>query len=303
MNKWVLFAQGWYKGSGETYDLVCELKKKVENKEIKIAVSLINIKETLKRRNEGSRNRLLEFIFELSQGNAISPFRDWIIDDEVENLFLERLGKKINIQSKVIRNGVSGIIGMEASLDGDISEELKKELIEKVNSLETFKAIFSTQKSIERAKEYSSYIEKATPKFEKIRGKERFQKDKKTQFEDALKSFLRDFLSSRLVKFFLKYGFSITRTNMNLDELIEILKKLPATHTYFSLWNQRDKNLDRKIKPNDLSDLMSFTMGIAYCDILFGEKMFVDMAKISKLDKLYNTVITSSLEEFRNAIF
>lgn len=252
--------------------------------------------------DEGSRNRLLEFIFELSQGNAIAPFRDWIIDDEVENLFLERLGKKINIQSKVMRNGVSGIIGMEASLVEDVSEELKKELLEKVNSLETFKTIFSTQKSIESARDYSSYMEKVTPRFEEVRRKERLQKGRETQFEDALKSFLRDFFSSRLIKFFLKYGFPVTRTDMNLDELIEILKKLPATNTYFSLLDQRDRNLDRKIKPNDLSDLMSFTMGIAYCDVLFGEKMFVDMAKKSKLDKLYDTIITSSLKEFKKAI-
>ena len=93
-NKWILFACAWYEGKGEIYDLVRELKKKIENKEITIVVSLINLEETLKKMNEESRNRLLEFIFELSQGNTISPFREWIIDDEVENLFLEKQGKK-----------------------------------------------------------------------------------------------------------------------------------------------------------------------------------------------------------------
>ncbi|MCH8286011.1 hypothetical protein IIB79_05710 [candidate division KSB1 bacterium] len=84
----------------------------------------------------------MEFIFEICQGNTISPFRDWIIEYEIENLFLEKLGKKINFQSKVIKKGISGIIGMEATLVDNVSEEIEKEQIEKVNSLETCKLIY-----------------------------------------------------------------------------------------------------------------------------------------------------------------
>ena len=57
-----------------------------------------------------------------------------------------------------------------------------------------------------------------------------------------------------------------------------------------------------KIEDNDLYDLFGFTMGVSYCDIFFGEKRFVDLAKKSKLDKIYGTIITSSLEEFKKAI-
>ena len=301
-NKWILLAGGWYGGEGEVYDLVCELKKKIESKEVVVVVSLINLDETLKSRGEWRRNRLLEFIFELSQGHTISPFRDWVIDDEVENLFLEPLGKKINIQSKIIRRGVSGVIGMEASLKGDIPEEIKNKLIEKVNSLKTFKTIFSTPESMTQAKKYSSYVKKETHKFEDVRRKERFQKDKKLQFETTLKNFFRDFILWRGICFYFKYNLPIFRGDMGIKDLEDLMKKLPATYTYFSLEERRSRDLSRKIKANDLNDLMSFTMGIAYCDILFGEIMFVDIAKKSKLDKLYGTVITSSLEEFKKAI-
>ena len=296
-NKWILLAQGWYKGRGEIYDLVSILKKKIEDGEIMIVVSLINLKETLKRMNEGSRSRLLEFIFGLSQGNTIAPFREWVIDNEVENLFLEKLNKRIDIKSKVISKGLSGMIGMEASVQGNFSEEVKTKMMEKVNSLETFKLIISSQKSIDRAREDASYLKQQVNGLEDVRKRERANKDKKRQFEGILKSYFRDFIMQRITRFFFKYGFSVTRKDMNFKEIEDWLKKLPATYTYFSLLDWRDRDLSKKLEANDLGDLMSFTMGVSYCDILFGEKRFVALAKQAKLDKLYGKIITSSLEE------
>ncbi len=198
LNKWVLLSKGWYEGKGEVYDLVCRLKEKIRNKEFMIVVSLINLKEALKRLNEESRNRLLEFIFEMSLGNTISPFRDWVVDDEVENLFLKKLNKKIDIRSKVIRKGLSGMIGMEASIQGNFSEEIKAKMKEKVNSLETFKLIISTQKSADRAREDDLYFKQQVNKFERIRERERKNKNKKEQFEGVLRSYFRDFIMQRI---------------------------------------------------------------------------------------------------------
>lgn len=303
LNKWVDLSLGWIAGEGEIYDLVCELKKKIADNEIIVAVSLVNLEETLKGMNKERRNRLLEFIFDISQGNAIAPFRDWIIDYEIENLFLEKLGKRVNFQSKVIRKGVSGIIGMEARLVDDVSEEMKKELIEKVNSLETFKLMYSTQKSINRARETSAYLEGKTAKVEEVRKRERSGTNKPKQSEEVFKVFFRDFVVPGIIKFYPKYGFSITNVDMNIGELKEVMKKFPAIYTYYSLLEGRDRDLNRKIQHHDLNDVMSFTMGIAYCDVVFGEKMFVNIARHSKLDELYNTVITSSLKDFKKAVF
>ena len=302
LNKWVLLSKGWYEGKGEVYDLVCKLKEKIRNKEFMIVVSLINLKEALKRMNEESRNRLLEFIFEMSQGNTISPFRDWVVDDEVENLFLEKLNKKIDIKSKVIRKGLSGMIGMEASIQGNFSEEIKAKMKERVNSLETFKLIISTPKSADRAREDDLYFKQQVNKFEGIRESERKNKNKKEQFEGVLRSYFRDFIMQRIIQFFFKYGFAVTKTDMNFEEIEDWLKRLPATYSYFSLLDWRDRNLNKKIEANDLYDLMSFIMGIAYCDILFGENRFVALSKQARLNKLYNTVITSSLEEFKKIV-
>lgn len=303
LNKWILLSKGWYGGKGEIYNLVCKLKKKVEDKEIKIVVSLINLREALKRVNKESRNKLLEFVFNLSQGNTIAPFRDWIVDKEVENIFLEKLNKKIDIKSLVIRKGLSGMIGMEASIQGNFSEEVKAKMKEKVNSLETFKLIISSQKSAERAREDDLYFKQQVNRFEEIRKRERKNKEKKEQFEGVLKSYFKDFIMQRIISLFFKYGFSVTRTDMNFKEIEDWLKRLPATYSYFSLLDWRDRDLNKKIEANDLYDLMSFTMGVAYCDILFGEKRFVALIKQAKLDKLYGRMVISSLDEFKKAIF
>jgi hypothetical protein len=303
LNKWVLLSKGWYEGKGEVYDLVCNLKKKIKCKEVTVVVSMINLEETLKKRNKEKRKRLLDFVLEISQGNTISPFREWILDDEVENLFLERLNKKIDIKSKVIRKGLSGMIGMEASIQGDFSEEIKSKMKEKVNSLETFKLIISQPKLAERARENDLYFKQQVDKFESIRKKERENKNKEKQFEGILSSYLGNFIRERIIQFFIKYGFTVTTTDMNFEEIENWLKRLPATYSYFSLLDWRDRDLNKNIESNDLYDLMSFTMGVAYCDILFGEKRFVALTKQAKLDKLYDTVVTSSLDKFKKAIY
>jgi hypothetical protein len=302
MNKWVLLSKGWYEGKGKAYDLVCRLKEKILNKEFTIVVSMINLKEALKRIDKGSRNRLLGFIFEMSQGNAIAPFRDWVVDDEVENLFLEKLNKKIEIKSKVIRKGLSGMIGMEASIQGNFSEKIKAKMKEKVNSFETFKLIISTPKSADRAREDDLYFKQQVDKFESIRKKERENKNKEKQFEGVLSSYFRDFIIKRIIRFFIKYGFAVTTTDMDFKEIENWLKRLPATYSYFSLLDWRDRDLNKKIESNDLYDLMSFTMGVAYCDILFGENRFVALTKQAKLNKLYGKIVTSSLDEFEKAL-
>ncbi len=295
LNKWVLLARGWYKGEGETYDLVCDLKKKVKDKEVIIVASLINFQEA-------RTKSLREFMLELSQGHTIAPFREWIIDSEVENMFLEKLNKRINISSGVLGNGLSGLIGMEASAQGNFPDEIKAKMIEKANSLETFKLIISSQKSIDRAKGNSTYLKQQVNMFERIRKKERKNKGREKQFEGILKSYFRDFIFERIIRFFFKYGFSVTRYDMNFKEIGDWLKKLPATYTYFSLLDWRDRDLNKKVEANDLYDLMSFTMGVAYCDILYGEKRFVALTKQAKLDKLYGKIVTSSFDDFKKAI-
>ena len=179
---------------------------------------------------------------------------------------------------------------------------LKKSNSGQSHSLETFKLIISTPKSANRAREDNLYFKQQVKKFEGIRENERKNKNKKEQFEGVLRSYFRDFIMQRIIQFFFKYGFAVTKTDMNFEEIEDWLKRLPATYSYFSLLDWRDRNLNKKIEANDLYDLMSFTMGIAYCDILFGENRFVALSKQAKLNKLYNTLITSSLEEFKKIV-
>ena len=51
------------------------------------------------------------------------------------------------------------------------------------------------------------------------------------------------------------------------------------------------------MQKNDLNDILAFSMAIPYCDIVIGEKMFISLAKQAHLDKIYNTIILSSIKE------
>ncbi|GAF95554.1 unnamed protein product, partial [marine sediment metagenome] len=76
-----------------------------------------------------------------------------------------------------------------------------------------------------------------------------------------------------------------------------IFKQLPATYSYHCLTDRRDRDLQRKINAHDLNDIMSLSVAIPYCDVVCGEKMFISLAKNTKLDKLYNTKLLSKLHQ------
>ena len=302
-NKWIDFEIGYNKGEGEVYDFVVRLKEKIERGEIRIVVSLVNINEMRKIANEDRRNKLLDFMIDLSQGYAISPFVDWITDMEIRNLFFKRIEKPIDIRSMVIDKWISIITGARPKIVGDISDEREKEIIDYINSSQNLKKIFSSSKT--HVKESQDSLIEGTKKIEEARRNERTIKDKTRQYKIVMARFFEDFIFMKMAKVGSSYNFPkdfIFKEGMGMKEIIEIFQELPATYVYFSLNDMRDRDLSKMIEVNDLNDLFSFTMGIAYCDILFGEKRFVSLAKQSKLDKIYGRVITSSFEEFKKAI-
>lgn len=301
-NKWIDLDIGWRRGEGEMYELASNIKKKIDNGELSIVLSSENVRETRKRSNEKRRDRLLNFMIEFSQGIVISPFRDWVIEMEILNVFFKKLGKRnLDIKSMVIGKGLPLLIGTKPSLKDDVPEEKRKEIIAKINSVETMKLILFSKGSI---------LENAIPeteRFEIVRQKERTIKDKKLQYRVVMARYFEDFIFPKMgiihSKMNLPNDFLIKEDMDKEEDWINLFQQLPATYSYFSLIDLRDRDLSKKIEDNDFYDLFAFAMGASYCDISFGEKRFVALSKQSKLDKLYGTIITSSLKEFKKAIY
>ncbi len=300
-NWWIYLAKGWYEGKGTLYELVSKIRGKIDSGDLIVVLSLVNVLEARKIENKERREKLLNFMVDFSNGNVISPFTDWVIETEVLSVIFKKLGKNgIDMKSKIIGKGISLLIGAKPTLVGDIPEEKKKEIIEKINSVETMRIILPSRKSL------GEDAIKEAEKFEEVRKKERTIKDKEIQYKVVMGRFLHDFIFPKIILIYSKLNLPkefIVKELKNKDDWVKFLQQFPASYSYFSLTDLRDRDLSKKIEDNDLYDLFGFTMGVSYCDVFFGEKRFVALAKQAKLDELYNTIITSSLDEFKKAIF
>ncbi len=301
-NQWIYLAKGWQDGKGEYYEVASKIKKEVDKGNLRVVISLVNILEARRISNKERREKLINFMMDLSNGYSIFPFNDWIVESEIIRLFHNKIGKgDIDIKSRIIKQGISNLVGAQPTIQGDVPEDKKEEMIKKVNSVETMRLLLLSER-----KDISSSFIKDAERFEQVRRKERTLKDKTMQYKVVMANYFRGIIFPQMEiihkKMNLPNDFLINE-NMNEKDWINLFQQLPATYSYFSLTDRRDRDFNKKIEDNDLYDLFGFTMGVSYCDILFGEKRFVDLAKKSKLDKIYGTIITSSLDEFKKAIF
>lgn len=76
------------------------------------------------------------------------------------------------------------------------------------------------------------------------------------------------------------------------------MREFPLFYTHSALVNIRDRNLDRKITPNDLIEILSYVVPIAYLDVVVGENYFITLTKQEKLDKLYGCKLFSKMNDF-----
>jgi hypothetical protein len=74
-------------------------------------------------------------------------------------------------------------------------------------------------------------------------------------------------------------------------------KRLPTLHIHCMLHANMNKDTKRNFKPNDFFDFKHACAALPYCHFFATEKPLVALIKSSKLDKLYSTVVTSSMPE------
>ncbi|MCH7568793.1 MAG: hypothetical protein IIA87_05215 [Nanoarchaeota archaeon] len=300
-NGWIYLARGWQNGKGEWYEIASKIKKEVDKGNLRVVISLVNILEVRRISNKERREKLINFMMDLSKGYSIFPFNDWVIESEIFILFQNKIGQgNIDIKSRIINQGISNLLGAHPTIQEDVSEEKKEEMIKKVNSVETMRLLLLSER-----KDLSSSFIKEAERFEEARRKERTMKDKTMQYKVVMANYFRGMIFPKMEiihkNMNLPNDFLINE-NMDEKDWINLFQQLPATYSYFSLADRRDRDFNKKIEDNDLYDLFGFTMGVSYCDIFFGEKRFVDFARKSKLDEIYGTIITSSLSELKKAI-
>jgi len=140
-NKWIDIARAFYgREDGEKYlPILQTLQDKVNSGDIIVPISAVHIIETARNENKERRERLANFIADLSKSYGILPYIS-VRQQEIENAILIKLGQasKHNIAEIAINRGVAHMLGMELP-ENVFSADYEKFLI-KVNQLEKFVA-------------------------------------------------------------------------------------------------------------------------------------------------------------------
>ena len=93
---------------------------------------------------------------------------------------------------------------------------------------------------------------------------------------------------------------SIPQTFNSIKKKRDFIKEFPLFYTHSTLVDFRNRDLRRKIQGNDLIDIVSYVLPIVYFDFVVGENYFINLAKQSKLDKEYGTVLLNKLSDLKN---
>ena len=266
--------------------------------------SLVNMSETASIKKPRWRQDLASLMIKVSKYCTLTPYWDRMLELEIQNLILDKVGLPlINIREHFVRKGFSWLMGAQLIATSENwepkqLEKLNRWLQEKLDDPKTLEFLIANQPYHDPQLKKKDLI--AVKTFERIRKNLRSIKDNEMRRKA---SFLQNTYATVFPKFariaydmgvpaeFVKKHFF---TKFDIDDFIE---KLPTALCEFTLLFQRDQQLERPIKLNDMEDIWHLTLSIPHSDIVVTEKMWASIAKRAKLDKKCNTVILSSLKD------
>jgi hypothetical protein len=272
-----------------------------ENDKAILPISIVHLTETAVRRNDESRDKLFDFMFGISKGYAIIPYSR-IVDREIWEAVKKTAGlPTVDLEQVVIGKGISFVFGAKANIvtrdkgSQDMPEDLKRRILEKVESLDTLRHLMKNKELIQKMGrkdvEILGELEKSRKQDEGIKGK-----DLRRRVNIA--RVFRDIITPELTRVRIALGLEPRLpADITREEIEELFRDIPTLYTSWELTFRRDVQFQRKIHKNDLYDIAALSIAIPYCDIVVAEKMFTRIARQARLDTLYHTVILSSVEE------
>ena len=91
---------------------------------------------------------------------------------------------------------------------------------------------------------------------------------------------------------------SVTELFTNQRELSSFIENMPALNVLIKLSSARDhESRGRMVQRNDYYDVCHYSIGLAYADIIIGEKMFGSISKRYKLDEKNQCMLFTSLDK------
>ena len=306
---WILLAKVWKnkENNPKIKKLLHKLHLLSYMGQIRIPISINHIFETSNRKDDKSRNELIDLMIILSKGYTIIPYTT-IIPHEIKNVIYIRLGindKVFPVKKVVFSRGIGNILGAKPTIQSVTEEDEydKKTLESMMCAPEVLRFGFSiknTKVNLDRSadKALIDKIETNRERFEKqfkdkdLRRSARYA----TYFVEEINPILSRILTEEKIPN--EEGAKII--GKNPEECTAFMEEMPTSFCSFALTKRRDEQTSSVVHKHDLYDIASLSIAIPYCDIVVFEKKFGGFAKSEGLDKKYDTLILKNLNELED---
>lgn len=301
---WINLAKIYYGNpSKEDRELLNKIINASEKGTAIFPISMVNLQETSTISKPQWRQQLSSLMVSISKGYAITPYWPYILDLEIQNLVLKKLGlPQRNIRKIWLGKGISHLIGERPSvvskkkIDPTLLKKLEKDILDKLEDPKTLELLLSDRYDKKAIKQDEIDTIK---EFEKNRNNLSKIKNNDLRFKCFLFQNITATIAPKLIKTLinLKLPPEFLKEIFPKGDIETFLMNIPTALCEFTLLFQRDQQLQRPIEVNDIDDVWHLTLAIPYSDIVVTEKMWTSISKRTKLDKKCNTIILSSIRE------
>jgi len=282
----------------------------VEEDKILFPLSIVHLDEITKISSETKRQQLAALMVKLSKGYSLSPYLDHYIAVEVDQIVAEKLGyPNIDLRQVFLKQGLHHLIGSKVEIvsrDGDTNKKPPKEIKEKMTNLLFDPRAFEF--SLTKTKPNPSlrqYQKEAATKMDEIRRRLLKIKDKDRRRRTFLAQNVSAMIAPHIVEILIDLGLPKDFFKMEewtREDMDRFLTHVPTGLTFITLTMYRDLQFQRAIKANDIADVWGLTLAIPYCDVVVTERMWVSIAKQSKLNIVCNTIMLSSINDLTDIL-
>ena len=308
-NHWIELARI---AQGKNKDPLCQklyedLIELSNSNKILIPFSSYNFFEIIKQHNQQRREKMIDFLVDMSNGWFFQPIDKFFIN-EIQISCARRLGipKNSNLSFQLLSNRPDSILGkmigkVEVREGYSLLEEERKRLqIIWDNAMQDptiMKEILKSQLFNFYANEYIKGLKKYAKQIEKDR--QNTYKISNAVFDKYLKMhYVFDLFVPDFSKILCRIRVQRKQFFDNKKELKLFIENTPALNVFIELSYTRDReSKERMVKQNDYYDICHFATALPYSNIMVGEKMFSNISKRSKLDQKNGCHLFSSLNE------
>ena len=313
-NKWIDLARAHHnRSNGNQYKSILQkVMEAIESKKAIFPLSAVHLAETQKNSNTLRRKRLAKVMATISQSWSI------LLDEIIMTTGIQISAAKLFGFTPPQMPNVFGH-GIHFALGIDLHQLMTRVSNDPFATSDNFLHLFETFTSTPQMTEY--FLSGIGNKESELIDVKRKYEESLSKFADATEKFRAqlksDFHSESshrnlyIANLLIVIGELINRVlsvyGKTLDDiismgegvLVDFIGSVPNLDVETELVLRRNVNWNRKIDKNDLADISVLSITIPYCDIVVTENIWKDLTVRSGLDKKYNTVVLSTINELK----